>query len=94
MKIKILDRKQIDGQQSWFLGKISLWDYLSAVEPNNYEFEVQRGIVKNRYLDSILDSIHRREVIPPITITTNELELAEDNYITIYWCPIKVFLLE
>lgn len=83
MKIKILDRKQIDGQQSWFLGKISLWDYLSAVEPNNYEFEVQRGIVKNRYLDSILDSIHRREVIPPITITTNELEFAEDNYITI-----------
>lgn len=83
MKIEILDRKQIEGHQSWFLGKISLWDYLSAVEPNNYEFEVQRGIVKNRYLDSILVSINRKEVIPPITITTNEFKLTGDNYITI-----------
>lgn len=83
MKIEILDRKQIEGHQSWFLGKISLWDYLSAVEPNNYEFEVQRGIVKNRYLDSILASINRKEVIPPITITTNEFKLTGDNYITI-----------
>lgn len=79
MKIEILDKKQIANQQSWFLGKISLWDYLSAVEPDNYEFEIQRGIVKNRYLDSILDSIYKKEVIPPITITTNEFELADDN---------------
>lgn len=79
MKIEILDKKQIANQQSWFLGKISLWDYLSAVEPDNYEYEVQRGIVKNRYLDSILDSIYKKEVIPPITITTNEFELADDN---------------
>lgn len=80
MKIEILDKKLIENQQSWFLGKISLWDYLSAVEPDNYEFEIQRGIVKNRYLDSILDSIYKKEVIPPITITTNEFELTEDNY--------------
>lgn len=79
MKIEILDKKQIANQQSWFLGKISLWDYLSAVGPDNYEFEIQRGIVKNRYLDSILDSIYKKEVIPPITITTNEFELADDN---------------
>lgn len=79
MKIEILDKKLIENQQSWFLGKISLWDYLSAVEPDNYEFEIQRGIVKNRYLDSILDSIYKKEVIPPITITTNEFELADDN---------------
>ena len=50
------------------------------MEPDNYEFEIQRGIVKNRYLDSILDSIYKKEVIPPITITTNEFELTEDNY--------------
>ena len=59
MKIEILDKKLIENQQSWFLGKISLWDYLSAVEQDNYEFEIQRGIVKNRYLDSILDSIYK-----------------------------------
>lgn len=70
MKIEVLDRKITDGK-SWFLGKISLWDYLSAVKPQNFDFEVQRGIVKNRYLDSILQSVDTNEAIPPITITVN-----------------------
>lgn len=74
MKIEILDKK-IEGQKLWFLGKISLWDYLSSVTPENFDFEIQRGIVKNRYLDSILQSINANEAIPPITITTGI-----DNY--------------
>ena len=68
MKIEILDKKHTD-ERSWFLGKISLWDYLSSVTTDNFEFEIQRGIVKNKYLDSILQSIEMGEAIPPITIT-------------------------
>lgn len=74
MEIEILDKK-IAEQKSWFLGKTSLWDYLSSVIPENFDFEIQRGIVKNRYLDSILQSINAGEVIPPITITASF-----DNY--------------
>jgi len=70
MKIEVLDKKINDGK-SWFLGKISLWDYLSSVKPQNFDFDVQRGIVKNRYLDSILQSINTNEAIPPLTITVN-----------------------
>lgn len=70
MRVHILDKKIIDGK-SWFLGKVSLWDYLSSVTPDNFEFDIQRGIVKNRYLDSILLSINTGEAIPPITITVD-----------------------
>lgn len=72
MRIEVLDKK-VTNDKSWFLGKISLWDYLSAVKSNNFEFDIQRGIVKNRYLDSILTSISNHETIPPIAITV-------DNY--------------
>lgn len=83
MKIKVLDKK-IDGEKSWFLGKISLWDYLSSVKPQNFEFDVQRGIVKNRYLDSILQSINTNEAIPPITITINNYKNDDiESYIDI-----------
>ena len=71
MKIDILDKKNNENN-SWFLGKISLWDYLSSVKPENFEFDIQRGIVRNKYLDSILKSINDGEIIPPITITTDK----------------------
>ncbi len=83
MKIEVLDHKITDGK-SWFLGKISLWDYLSAVKPQNFEFDVQRGIVKNRYLDSILQSVDTNEAIPPITITVNDYRSTDiEHYIDI-----------
>ena len=50
MKVSILDSKSIQGR-SWFLGKMSLWDYLVSVSQKNFEFEIQRGIVKNKYLE-------------------------------------------
>lgn len=81
MKIKILDKKIANGK-SWFLGKISLWDYLSSVTDKNFEYDIQRGIVKNRYLDSILQSVNKGEALPPITIVVDKYE-NEDMYINI-----------
>lgn len=81
MKIEILDRNITD-KKTWFLGKISLWDYLSSVRPKNFEFDIQRGIVKNKYLDSILQSIKINEAIPPVTITINDYN-TEDSFINI-----------
>lgn len=75
MKITILDYKTIQ-ESSWFLGKITLWDYLSSVTKENFDFDVQRGIVKNKYLDNILQSIQKREPIPPITITSDKCDVA------------------
>ena len=74
MKILILDSKKVQGR-SWLLGKMSLWDYLAAVSPENFDFDIQRGIVKNKYLDSILLSIQKNEPIPPITITIDKADV-------------------
>lgn len=83
MRIKVLDEKIAD-KKSWFLGKISLWDYLSSVTLDNFEFEIQRGIVKNKYLDSILQSIEMGEAIPPITITVGKYTSEDtETYINI-----------
>lgn len=79
MNIRILDRKRSTQGIDWFLGEISLWDYLSAITPDNFLFDIQRGIVKNQYLDSILLSIYSNEPIPPITIITDNLREEENN---------------
>ena len=60
MIITVLDSKKLQ-ESSWFLGKITLWDYLSSVSKEKFDFDVQRGIVKNKYLDNILQSIQRQE---------------------------------
>lgn len=73
MKIEILDK--LDNKtHKWFLGKTSLWDYLCAVTKKSFEFDIQRGVVKNKYLDTILSSIERMEPIPPLTLTTDNVE--------------------
>jgi hypothetical protein len=73
MKIEILDKLE-NGTHKWFLGKTSLWDYLCAVTKESFEFDIQRGVVKNKYLDTILSSIYQKEPIPPLTLTTDSVE--------------------
>lgn len=80
MRITVLDSKKTQ-KSSWFLGKITLWDYLSSVSKENFDFDVQRGIVKNKYLDNILQSIQRQEPIPPITITSDTFEMEGSNMV-------------
>lgn len=79
MNIRILDKKRSSQGINWFLGEISLWDYLSAITPDNFLFDIQRGIVKNQYLDSILLSIYSNEPIPPITIITDNFTEKEND---------------
>ena len=76
MKIKILDNKTIDNKH-WYLGCISLWEYLCAINTTHFQFDIQRGIIKNQYLDSILLSIKNGEPFPPITIISNDVSQKE-----------------
>ena len=50
------------------LAKASLWDYIDSLSPDDFEYDIQRGIVKNPYLDSILVSVKNGDPIPPISI--------------------------
>lgn len=72
--------------RNWVLCKVSLWDYLQSVNPDtSFDFEIQRGIVKNVYLDSILDSVVSNEPFPPLTLLVNNInkdgnQIAIDNF--------------
>jgi len=74
MKIKVLSRKKIRENKYWLIGVANLKDYLETVNrdsSNKFNFEVQRKIVRNIYLDKLIDTIYSKEPIPFITLTAN-----------------------
>lgn len=76
MKVKIIDQ---NGKGTWFLGRISLWDYLDSLNFDSFEYDIQRGIVRNQYLDTILSSIEKDQVLLPFSIVTRQSKI-EDGY--------------
>lgn len=78
MKFKILDTRK---NGAWVLAKVSAWEYLEQLSSDFFKYDIQRGIVNNRYLDSILESIGLEEVLPPFTlVTTNRaFSVSEDG---------------
>ena len=69
MKLKILDRKE-----GWILAKVSLLDYIEALSEQNFNYDIQRGIVNNPFLDSILDAVVEKKSLPPISLVTQKKE--------------------
>ncbi len=69
--LKILDCKTIDERQ-WMLCRGNLADYLSSLKNDFYNFSIQRKIVKNQYLDTLVTTIKQGDPIPLITLTYNE----------------------
>ena len=64
MKIHILDRIE----DRWILGKASLLDYLERMTTDSFNYIIQRGIVTNKYLDSILEAVSTNSPLPPISL--------------------------
>jgi hypothetical protein len=71
MDFKILDTKEVE-TRTWVLAKGNLFEYLSELKNDFYNFSIQRKIVKNQYLDSILSTIVKGDPIPILTITYNK----------------------
>jgi len=84
LKIEILDVKDLK-DNIWFLCKGSLLDYLEKLKPSFYEYIIQRKIVKNRYLNTIVNTILAGEPVPIITLTTtNKLnDIAKGTFINL-----------
>ncbi|MBQ0088676.1 MAG: hypothetical protein KBT27_05035 [Prevotellaceae bacterium] len=70
MQVTILDKKKI-GPKTWVLCKCSLLEYLTNLKKDFYNYQIQRRIVKNVYLDGICNTIVAGEPIPPFTITVD-----------------------
>lgn len=65
MKIIKLDSNN-DG---WILGKVSLYDYITSLSVEKFNYAIQRGVVSNPYLDTILDAVVKNNPLPPISLT-------------------------
>lgn len=70
-KLKILDCKTLDDRQ-WMLCRGNLADYLANLKKDFYNFSIQRKIVKNQYLDTLVTTIKQGDPIPLITLTYSE----------------------
>jgi hypothetical protein len=55
-----------------YLCKVSLGDYVASL-PNDYkEYDIQREIVKNIYLDNLIKTVLEKGHIPPIVLVVTE----------------------
>lgn len=73
-KLKILDCKTFQDRK-WMLCKGSLNEYLESLKPEFYTFSIQRKIVKNQYLDTLITTIKEKDPIPVVTLTYNDAKL-------------------
>lgn len=66
-----------------YVCKANLEDYVSSLKPDFYEFEVQRGIVRNSYLDTLRNTISNNEMIPPITLVVSKKPIVKDRILDV-----------
>ncbi|WP_207428800.1 hypothetical protein [Pedobacter sp. SYSU D00535] len=63
----ILDKMQENGG-TCYLTKITLSDFVTSLSLGYQDYEVQREIVTNTYLDSLIDTVLQQKHIPPIVL--------------------------
>lgn len=75
MKFTLLSYKLLySGRVQWRLALCNLYEYLSNLREDFFDFDVQRRIVSNSYLDKIGDSILNGEPIPAFTLTSGIMD--------------------
>ena len=68
-----MELKTLDTKQGWLLVKVSLLDYIESLTEENFNYDIQRGIVPNAFLDTILEAIDNKKPLPPISIVTKTI---------------------
>ncbi len=77
MELQLLDRIS-EGEAVCFLCKTSLAQYVENLPANFREFYIQRGIVTNRFLDNLWDTLSKKRHIPPIVLVAGPTPPAHD----------------
>lgn len=73
IKARILDSRT-EGDSTCFLSSMSLEDYVGALPSSYRDYEVQREIVSNVYLDHLVDTVLNRRHIPPIVLVVDGVD--------------------
>lgn len=71
MDSTILD-KITEGTSTCYLTKIALKDFVESLPGNYKDYEVQREIVSNTYLDNLIDTVLQKKHIPPIVLVAEQ----------------------
>lgn len=80
MKGHILDTK-IEGNSmsKCFLSKIKLTEYVASLPDGYKDYEVQREIVTNAYLDNLVETVLHKRHIPPIVLIIVDAKFTVNN---------------
>ncbi|MFD2603473.1 hypothetical protein [Flavobacterium suzhouense] len=93
IKLNILKAKSIGKNKHWLLCEGNLYDYLTSLKTDFYEYAIQRKIVRNDYLDQLFKTVENGEPFPVITLTTqfnHKIKQGEN----IEFDPLKVEILD
>ncbi len=78
MNVTILKSKDLQNGKKWFLAISNLLEYLESLNDEFFNYEIQRRIVKNSYLDKLWVTIYSGEPLPLITLTADFQENADN----------------
>lgn len=82
MNITILREKELQNGKKWYLAVCNLLEYIESLKDEFFNYDIQRRIVKNSYLDKLWTTISSGDPLPSITLTANvkeEIKKGIDN---------------
>lgn len=68
---EILDSRP-EGDATCYLSKMTLEEYLRGLPDSYRDYDIQRGIIGNAYLDHLVETVIARNHIPPIVLLVDE----------------------
>lgn len=71
MNITILKEKKLQNGKKWYLAVCNLLEYIESLKDEFFNYDIQRRIVKNSYLDKLWTTISSGDPLPSITLTAN-----------------------
>lgn len=75
---KILDSRP-EGAATCYLSKMTLEEYLSGLPDTYQDYDIQRGIIGNAYLDHLVETVIAKNHIPPIVLLIGDGDHEVEN---------------
>lgn len=74
MQLKILDKKT-EGNATCYLCEVNMQEYLHSLSSDYKDWNIQRGIIDNRYLDDIIETVLNKKHIPSLVLISESEEI-------------------